>query len=198
MKALTRTGMLAVALVSLAAGRAQAQECMLGEVKLFASNFAPVSYALANGQLLSIAQNQALFSLLGTYYGGDGVTTFALPDLRSRVPIGVGQGPGLGNYDLGQQGGEETVTQTVAQMAPHSHVMRASSAAGTHIRPQGRVLAKVDPPTAGNIYNPGPVDSDMAPGTVSMTGGGQPQPNVPPFLAMNYIICVSGIYPSRN
>jgi microcystin-dependent protein len=197
MKTFTRTGMLAVA-VALAAGRAQAQDCMLAEVKLFAGNFAPKNYAFAAGQIMAISQNTALFSLLGTTYGGNGQSTFALPDLRSRVPIGAGQGPGLSNYVIGQEGGAETVTETVAQMAPHTHVMRASSADATHIRPQGRVLAKVVPADGPDIYNPGPADSDMAPGTVSSTGGGQPQPNVPPYLGMNYIICIAGIYPSQN
>ena len=200
MKTFTRTGVLALAVVALAAGRARAQtpECMLGEVRMFAGNFAPQAWALAQGQILSIAQNTALFSLLGTTYGGNGQTTFALPDYRSRTTIGMGQGPGLSDYQLGEVGGQETVTQTLSEMPPHTHSLRASSTAGTHIRPQARVLAKVDPNTGPNIYNDGPTDSNMAPDAITPAGGGQPMPNLPPYLGMNFIICISGYFPSRN
>ena len=194
-KSITGVFVIAAALALPAAARAQ--ECMLGEVKMFAGNFAPQNWALAQGQLLSIAQNTALFSILGTTYGGNGQTTFALPDLRGRFPIGWGQGPGLTERFLGEQGGTETVTQTVSQMAPHNHAARASSVAGTHIRPQGRMLAKVNPNTGENIYGEGPADVSLAPDVIDASGGGQPQENMPPFLGLNFIICMEGIFPSR-
>jgi microcystin-dependent protein len=181
---------------------AQAQDCMMAEVTMFAGNFAPRNWAFAQGQILSIAQNTALFALLGTTYGGNGQTTFALPDLRGRFPVGTGQGPGLQSRTLGEMSGTETETQTLAQMAMHTHpaVMRASSSAATHIRPQGRVLAKVDPTTVANIYTPPPADVDLAPEAISLglAGGSQPQNNMPPYLGMNYIICIYGIFPSQN
>jgi microcystin-dependent protein len=196
------TGAFVVASATAFPAAAQAQECFIGEVRMFAGNFAPRGWGLAQGQLLSIAQNTALFSILGTTYGGDGQTTFGLPDLRGRVPLGWGQGPGLSPRALGELAGTETVTQTAAQMPAHTHtaVVNASSGAATHIRPQGRLLAKVDPPTAANVYAPGPPDVSLAPEAVSIgiSGGSQPQENMPPFLALNFIVCMEGIYPSRN
>ena len=201
MKAAARLGVLAVAVIALGAQRAQAQspqDCFLGEVKMFAGNFAPLGYAMAQGQILSIAQNQALFAILGTTYGGDGQTTFALPDLRGRAPIGLGQGPGLSDYALGQQGGTETVTETVAQMAAHTHLMKASTAFATHIRPQGRILAKVEPNTGPNVYIDSiSGDTTLAADALSSVGGSQPQNNLPPYLAMNDIICIEGTFPTR-
>jgi microcystin-dependent protein len=194
-------GAFAVAVLGLP-GAARAQECYIGEIRMFAGNFAPRGYALAQGQLLSIAQNTALFSILGTTYGGNGQTTFALPDLRGRAPIGTGQGPGLSSRDLGEVGGTETVTQTVTEMAAHTHpaTARAASAPATHIRPQGRVLAKVDPTTVANVYAAGPADVDMAPDALAVgaAGGSQPQPNMSPFLGINFIVCMEGIFPPRN
>ena len=181
---------------------ADAQEAFLGEIRMFAGNFAPRGWALAQGQILPIAQNTALFSILGTTYGGNGQTTFALPDFRGRAPVGWGQGPGLSNRDLGEQGGTETNTQTINEMPMHTHtaVATASSAPGTHIRPQGRLLAKVDPNTGPNIYTPGPGDVALAPEAVTIgpAGGSQPQNNMSPYLGMNFIICLEGIFPSRN
>ena len=191
---------LAAALAAPAAVRAQ--ECYLGEIRMFAGNFAPRGYALAQGQLLSISQNTALFSILGTTYGGNGQTTFALPDLRGRAPIGQGQGPGLSSRDLGEVGGTETVTQTVSQMAMHTHpaTARGTNAPATHIRPQGRVLAKVDPTTVANVYAAGPADVDMAPDALSVgtAGASQPLPIMSPFLGINFIVCLEGIFPPRN
>jgi microcystin-dependent protein len=201
MKVTMQAGALALAVTALVSGRAEAQttnECMIGEVRMFAGNFAPRSWALANGQILSIAQNTALFSILGTMYGGNGQTTFGLPDLRSRFPIGAGQGPGLSTRSEGEVGGEETVTLLQSEMPAHTHALQASSAAGTHIRPQTRVLAKVDPVTGNNIYNAGPPDSAMAAESIGLTGGSQPHDNMPPYMGINFIICIEGIYPSRN
>jgi microcystin-dependent protein len=200
MKVTIQAGVLALALTALVSGRAEAQttnECMIGEVRMFAGNFAPRSWAFTNGQILSIASNTALFSILGTMYGGNGQTTFGLPDLRSRFPIGVGQGPGLSTRSEGEVGGEETVTLLEREMPAHTHALQASSAAATHIRPQARVLAKVDPPTGNNIYADAP-NSAMAPESIGLAGGSQPHDNMPPYLGINFIICLEGIYPSRN
>ena len=181
-----------------AATPAQAQqECMLAEIKLFAGNFAPKNYALAQGQILSIAQNQALFALLGTTFGGDGQTTFALPDLRGRYPIGTGQGPGLSNRDLGEKGGEENVTLTTSQMPAHDHVLNGSNTLADHARPLGRTLGKVSPPTTF-AYATAVPDAPMTTGSIGTSGGNLPHDNMSPYLGINYIICIQGIFPSRN
>jgi microcystin-dependent protein len=200
MKTLMR-GAFAVAAALAVPSSAQAQspqDCFLGEVRMFAGNFAPQGWALAQGQIMAIAQNTALFSILGTTYGGNGQTTFALPDFRGRVPLGPGQGPGLTNRDLGEMGGDEAVVQTVSELAPHNHLARANSKPATHIRPQGRIWAKVDPVAVVNAYSEAPSDSDMAPDAISPTGGGQPQQNMPPYLGINFIVCLEGTFPSRN
>jgi microcystin-dependent protein len=163
----------------------------LGEIRLFAGNFAPRSWALCNGQIMSIAQNTALFSLLGTTYGGNGQTTFALPDLRGRVPVHAGQGPGLTNYDLGQQGGTETQTLTTSQIPAHTHALNASSNDETTNRPTNAVPAK------GGVYD-GTLNATMNPGAIGATGASQPHPNVQPYTTLNYIIALEGIFPSRN
>jgi microcystin-dependent protein len=174
---------------------AAAQEPFLGEIDLVAFNFAPLGWAICDGSILSISQNTALFSLLGTTFGGDGVSTFALPDLRGRRAIGMGQGPGLQNYILGQNGGEETVTLTVGQLPAHSHTFLASSAPGNSLKPAGNYWASA---SQVNLYSTGFSHVAMAPQAIGLTGGGQPHDNRPPYLVMNYIIATSGIYPSQN
>lgn len=164
-------------------------EPFLGEISLFAGNFAPRGYALCQGQLLPIAQNTALFSILGTTYGGNGQTTFALPDLRGRAPIGQGQGPGLSSITLGQVGGEENHPLTVNELAPHSHPIGATNGAAASSRPAGRVDA------GGGAY----ADTADAQKQVDPpVGGGQPHNNMPPYLGLNYCIALEGIFPSRN
>lgn len=165
-------------------------EPFLGSIILFGGNFAPRGWAFCNGQLLPIAQNTALFSLLGTTYGGNGQTTFALPDLRSRVPVHFGQGPGLSSYSLGQSAGAETITLTQAEMPAHAHTQPASNANQTTNRPNGAVPAK------GGVYAGATDGSQLDPTTP--VGGSQPHSNLQPYLAMNYIIALEGIYPSRN
>jgi microcystin-dependent protein len=165
-------------------------EPFLGSITLFAGNFAPAGYALCNGQLLPISQNTALFSILGTTYGGNGVTTFALPDLRGRVPVHAGQGPGLSLYDLGQAAGEETVTLTTAELPPHAHSQTASNAEQTTNRPGNAV------PARGGVYDGTSDGTTMTPTTT--TGSGQPHDNRQPYLTLNYIIALQGIFPSRN
>jgi microcystin-dependent protein len=167
----------------------------LGEIKIVGFNFAPRGYAQCNGQILPIAQNTALFSLLGTTYGGNGQTTFALPDLRSRVPVHVGQGPGLSPYDLGQTGGSETVTLTAGQLAPHNHTVNSSTTA-TSKNPSNNVPAVTG---AGSSYAETPTPgTTMNPGMVTGGGGGQSHDNLQPYLCINFVIALEGIYPSRN
>ena len=166
----------------------------IGQITLFAGNFAPRGWAFCQGQLLSIAQNTALFSLLGTTYGGNGQTTFGLPDLRGRVPMGMGQGPGLSLYVQGQMGGVETVTLISTQMPQHTHTLQASSALPTVADPTGAVL----PSGYSRIYATGTTGVAMGATSIAAAGGSQPHENRQPYLAMNYIIATEGIYPSRN
>jgi microcystin-dependent protein len=162
---------------------------------MFAFSFAPQGWALCNGQLLPIAQNQALFSLLGTTYGGDGRTTFALPDLRSRVPVHQGQGPGLSPYAEGQAGGTETVTLAAAQMPGHTHPVTASSSAATSDNPAARTLAR----PASPIYHTEPGQhAVMGANMLGEAGGSQPHDNIQPYLVLTFCIALTGIFPSQN
>lgn len=163
-------------------------EAILGEIRILAGNYAPVYWEICNGQLLFIADNDALYTLLGTVYGGDGVTTFALPDLRGRVPIHTGTGNGLSRRDLGQRFGVEEVTLTVAQMPMHTHSVASTSEQSSSNPGQTLTYA------AGGSYGPTTGASSMAATTV--TGGSQPHNNVGPSLAVNFIICIGGIFPT--
>ena len=172
----------------------------IGQITLFAGTFAPRGYALCNGQLLAIQSNAALFSILGTTYGGNGTTNFALPDLRGRAPIHAGTGPGLSNYQLGQNGGQETVTLNSNQIPTHGHTatVNASAGAPNTVSPGGAVLAVS---AQGNAYATGsPTLSAMSASaaTVANAGGGQSHNNMQPYLALNFIIALTGIFPSRN
>lgn len=186
-------------------------EDFLGIVKIFAGNFAPRGWQLCQGQLISIAQNSALFSLLGTTYGGDGQNTFALPDLRGRTPIGWGQGPGLSNYNLGQVSGTESISISINQMPAHNHVasstlsLNASDAAATVTTPAaGNALGagkdvNTDPVSMYTTSAPNvPLTGGTVATTVGIAGGSQPISILQPLLAVNYIICMEGIFPSRN
>lgn len=169
-------------------------EPFLGQILIFGFNFPPRGWAACNGQILPIAQNTALFSLLGTTYGGNGQTTFGLPNLQSRVPLHFGQGPGLSNYDLGQAAGTETVTLLQTQMPAHGHLAGVSQAAGTTTRPSGKV-----PATAGAAaYADASDGSAFNPAFVQNAGGSQPHDNLQPYLALNFCIALEGIFPSRN
>lgn len=180
-------------------------EGTLAFVTLFAGNFAPKNWAYCAGQLLPISQNTALFSLIGTYYGGNGTTTFALPDLRGRAVVGVGQAPGTSQYDIGQVGGTENTTITTSEMPAHAHPLQiniappSSSSTGTTNSPAGAVYA-LDAGSAsayGSVHN-----AVMKPYPVTLVtgnaGGGQVFNNRSPYLTLNYIICMMGIYPARN
>ncbi|QYG91873.1 phage tail protein [Iamia sp. SCSIO 61187] len=169
-------------------------EPFLGEIKMVGFNFAPRGYALCNGQLLSIAQNSALFALLGTTYGGNGQTTFALPNLQSRVPMHFGQGPGLSSRVMGEQAGTENVTLLSTQMPQHNHLVNASTGDSSSKNPSGGVMGG----TASPIYATGSPNAQMNPVTIGFAGGNQPHENMPPFLVVNFIIALQGIFPSRN
>ena len=186
--------LLAAAGVPMAYG--QATEPFLGQLALLPYNFCPRGWTEASGQLLPINQNDALFSLLGTIYGGDGRTNFALPDLRGRVPLGQGQGPGLSSVQLGERSGQETVTLTVNQMPQHTHALQTSSQPATHAAPAGnRALATTQ--NAGSYVAAAP-DTSLAPTSVGVAGGSQPFSVRNPYLGMRWCIALQGIYPSRN
>ena len=176
-------------------GKAKAQEGFIGEIRMFAGNYAPQGWAFCQGQLLSISQNTALFSILGTTYGGDGRVTFALPNLSGRVPVGVGQGAGLTNRQLGEVSGTETVTLTTAQMPAHSHTVNAVTADGNQNLPTNSFPANTK--TLDKEYSTVAPNTTMNPTMIGVSGGSQPFSIMQPSLGMNYIICVNGIYPSR-
>jgi microcystin-dependent protein len=171
-----------------------AQTRYLGSVALVSFNFAPKGWAVCDGQLLSIAQNTALFSLLGTTYGGNGINTFALPDLRGRMPIGPGQGPGLNSYTAGESGGSETETLTLAQIPAHSHTPIGSASPANTGSVSGTYWATPRLLLYSNVTPSVPM-SGMA---IGSTGGGQPHDNQKPYLTITYIIALEGIFPSRN
>jgi microcystin-dependent protein len=165
-------------------------------IAIYGFNFAPRGWAMCNGQILPIAQNTALFSLLGTTYGGNGQTTFALPDLRSRWPNHQGQGPGLSSYTIGQASGTESTTLTVNQLAAHNHLSTTPATAADGNSPDpaaGAVLA-----AGTNIYKVAAATVQMSPTPTSLTGGSQPVPIIQPYLTVNYCIALEGIFPSRN
>jgi len=167
----------------------------LGEILLFAGNFAPTGWALCDGSLLTISQNQALFSILGTTYGGDGRTNFALPDLRGRVPVGAGQGAGLSNYVEGQMAGEENHTLVATEMPQHTHAANVDTGNGTSATPSNNVPAVNN---EGIQHYGGIVNGTMNPAAIGTSGGSQPHNNLQPYLALNYIIALQGVFPSRS
>jgi microcystin-dependent protein len=171
-------------------------EPFVGEIRMFASNFAPHGWAFCDGQLLAISQNDVLFSLLGTIYGGDGRTTFGLPDLRGRIPIHAGNGPGLSSRQLGAKAGEETVTLTVNQIPNHSHPPAAVSGAGNSVSPEATTWAGA-PGSAIYVGGSAP-DTDLAPDIAAATGNSQSHTNIQPSLCVNFIISLYGIDPSRH
>lgn len=171
---------------------ASAQNNFIGELRLFPYNFVPQGWAACDGQLLVISQNQALFALIGTIYGGNGTTDFALPDLRGRVPVSVGQGPGLSNYDLGEQFGEETHTLTAAEMPAHSHALNVSTNVGTSDSPVSNVPARNAAAVPQYAATP---NGTAAPNAIANAGGGQPHENRPPSLVLHWCIALQGLFP---
>ena len=165
----------------------------LGEIRTVGFNFPPNGWAFCNGQILPIAQNTALFSLLGNFYGGDGRSTFALPNLQGLTPINQGNGAGLSPRSLGQTGGVAGVSLTVSQIPPHTHGMVGSATAGTTGQPAGDNFAE----PRGLVYGASS-GSVMSGAALSVTGGGLPHNNMAPYLALNFVIALVGIYPSRG
>lgn len=163
-------------------------EPFLSEIRIMSFEFAPKGWALCNGQLLPINQNQALFSLLGTTYGGDGRVNFALPDLRARTPIHVGSG-----HTLGERGGEQAHTLSIAELPTHVHVAQASSNAGDAVNPTNALLA-----SASNVYRTADNLTSLNPASVTNVGGSQAHLNMQPFLTLSFCIALQGIFPSQN
>jgi len=170
-------------------------EQFIGEIRLFPYSFAPRGWALCDGRSLRIAQHTALFSLLGTSYGGDGRVTFALPDLRGRVAVSSGQGPGLGPYFVGESGGFERVSLSDAQMPSHAHEVPVDSASGDSDTPDARFLGRAPGvPTYSGTTN----GTSLHHAAISRSGGGQPHENRPPHLVLSYCIALEGIFPSPS
>lgn len=170
----------------------------LAEIRIFAGSFAPRGWATCDGQILPIAQNTALFSLLGTTYGGNGQTTFALPNLQGAAPLHPGQGPGLTQRDLGEAGGEPTVSLPWSQMATHNHGAQATTVRATGVAAGGEVWAEA-PSRGEDLYSDAtntPVA--MSPLAFGPAGGSQPHNNVPPYLAVTFIIALEGVFPARS
>lgn len=176
--------------------KAQATEPFLGQIAFVPYNFVPKNWAPCNGQLLPISQNQALFALLGTTYGGNGTTTFALPDMRGRVLVHEGQAPGgPTNYTMGQIGGAESVTLQVTQMPPHSHTINAVTSEGNQNSPANNLPAETK--ALDKEYSDANANITMKSTMINPTGGGQPHENRPPFLTLKCIIALQGIFPSQ-
>ena len=179
----------------------------LSQILMFGGNFAPKNYAFCNGQTLAINQNQALFSLLGTTYGGNGVSTFALPNLQSSLPVGFQQGPGLSNYVLGQVGGTPNVTLTQSTVPPHQHFMMAvtNPSATTSSSISNTVLPGTPSMSGAELYAKPPASGQpplvpvaLAPGVCSTVGNSQPHSNLMPSLCISFCICLAGVFPTRN
>lgn len=178
-----------------------ANEPYLGAIFLFAGNFAPRGYAFCQGQLLPIAQNSALFAILGTTYGGNGVQTFALPDLRGRAPVGQGAGPGLNPVTLGEFAGAQSVTLQAGNLPPHNHLINVNTGLGSQATPANNypAVATTDGSTGiGSYETTATAGQHFATAAVSLVGSGQPVSVQNPFLGLNYIIATQGIFPSRN
>jgi microcystin-dependent protein len=168
----------------------------VAEIRIFAGNFPPTGWAFCNGQIISISQNTALFSLLGTTYGGNGQTTFALPDLRMRTPLQQGQGPGLSERLLGETGGEATHSLQAAGMPAHGHALQASASVAATTVANGNMLAAVNAPNPP--YHEPNALAEMGPGVLNVAGGGAPHDNMQPYLKHSFIIALQGIFPPRS
>jgi microcystin-dependent protein len=168
----------------------------VGEIRMFAGNFAPAGWMFCDGAQLPISENETLFTLIGTTYGGDGQETFNLPDLRGRVPIHQGSTPGTGTtYVLGEMAGVETVTLTTQQIPQHNHAFTANTAVGTQVNPGGNLLANSQGPQPYIQEDP---DNNLNPQALGPSGGSQPHENRQPYLGINFIISLFGIYPSQT
>ena len=171
----------------------------VAEIRIFAGNFAPLGWAFCNGQLMPISQNTALFSLIGTFYGGDGRSTFGLPNLQGSAPLGQGQGPGLTERFLGETGGEQFVTLLQTEMPAHLHTVRCSSANADKNDPTNNVWAVTGARRATvNQYAANTPTVSMSNSALSVAGGSLPHNNMPPYLALNFIIALQGVFPPRS
>lgn len=170
-------------------------EPFVGEIRMFAGNFAPRGWALCDGQLLAVSQNDALFSLLGTIYGGDGRTTFGLPDMRGRIPNHAGTGPGLSPRRLGEKSGAENVTLSVNELPSHNHDLLGTGDTADASTPAGNVPASSTTITRFTTAN---ADNNLASSSMSNVGGSRDHTNLMPYLCVNFIIALVGIYPSRQ
>ena len=172
----------------------------VAEIRIFPFNFPPKGWAFCDGQLMPLSQNTALFSLLGTTYGGDGKSTFALPDLQGSAPMHPGQGPGLSLHDLGETGGSETVTLLLSEIPIHTHTVgRSLDATGDSMTPVSSIWAQAGSVRAAvNSYNPGPPTGAMKSDVIQVTGGSQPHNNMQPYLTLNFCIALQGVFPPRS
>jgi microcystin-dependent protein len=171
----------------------------IAEIRLVPYNFPPRGNAFCNGQIIAIAQNTALFSLVGVTYGGNGTTNFALPDLRGRTPLSQGQGPGLSNYVLGQSAGAPTVTLLSTEMPAHTHAPQGNTGAGDSTAPAGKVWASsVGGRTPPPLYSTAAPNTPMSATAVAAAGGGQAHENRQPYLGLNFVIALQGVFPARN
>jgi microcystin-dependent protein len=169
----------------------------VAEIRIFAGNFAPRGWALCDGQILAISQNTALFSLIGTFYGGNGTSTFGLPNLQGSAPLGAGNGAGLTPRVIGEIGGEANVTLLSSQMPGHTHIPSCSAGAGTEIPPAGAVWAEAAA-TRGIKAYASSANTTMAPQAIGAVGGNLPHNNLPPYQVLTFIIALQGIFPARN
>jgi len=171
----------------------------IGEIRMFAGNFAPRNWAFCSGQILPISQNTALFSILGTTYGGNGTTNFALPNLQGMAPLGAGDGAGLTPRTIGDTGGETSVTLLANEMPSHNHGVNASSSVGNQVEPTNGVWSVAGAGRGEKMYatSAGP-GANMNPQAIAPAGGGAPHNNLPPYLTLNFIIALYGVFPSRN
>jgi microcystin-dependent protein len=172
-------------------------EPFVAEIRIFTGNFAPTGWAQCNGQLLPISQNTALFSLLGTTYGGNGKNNFALPNLIDSAPLQQGQGNGLSEYVEGQSGGEASVTLIQDELPSHQHQVKASSTPGTQLDPNGMTWGVAGVARGTSMYTATQQNAPMSPLGFSVTGGGQPHNNMMPYLTLTFIIAMQGVFPSR-
>lgn len=170
----------------------------VAEIKIFAGNFAPTGWALCNGQLLPISQNTALFSLLGTFYGGDGKSTFALPDLQGSAPMGQGQGPGLSDRFLGEQGGGATVTLIQSEMPSHTHFVSGNATNGGFTTPGGHIWAQASILRQPQLVYGAAANTNMNPLAMSITGSSFPHNNMHPYLTLTFMIAMQGVFPPRS
>lgn len=168
----------------------------VAEIRVFPFNFAPRGWAFCDGQILPLSQNTALFSLLGTTYGGDGRSNFALPNLQGNAPMHPGQGPGLSLHDLGETGGSETVSLLQSEIPSHTHAVEVSNATGNRTSPSGNSLARVS--GAAPYAAAGATDAELAPSALASTGGDQPHNNMQPYLTLNFCIALQGVFPPRS